>query len=100
MPGEGQGLCALAEQRSQRAPGRLNRVCSAVTRVVNLLVGKILNAYSALQAADSGQLRFLGSCPPLALEAVKICMVKNGRRQPVPRRSNGGKMVLRGRTAG
>ena len=45
----------------QRAPGRLNRVCSAVTRVVNLLVGKILNGHSAMQAVDSGQLRFLGS---------------------------------------
>ena len=49
------------KQRGQRAPGRLNRVCSAVTRVVNLLVGKILNGHSAMQAVDSGQLRFLGS---------------------------------------
>ena len=48
------------KQRGQRAPGRLNRVCSAVTRVVNLLVGKILNGHSAMQAVYSGQLRFLG----------------------------------------
>ena len=48
------------KQRGQRAPGRLNRVCSAVTRVVNLLVGKILNGHRAMQTVDSGQLRFLG----------------------------------------
>ena len=55
------GLYAHEEkQRGQRAPGWLNRVCSAVTRVVNLLVGKILNGHSAMQAVYSGQLRFLG----------------------------------------
>ena len=52
------GLSARKEeQRGQRAPGRLNRVCSAV---VNPLVSKILNGHSALQAVDSNQLRFLG----------------------------------------
>ena len=50
------------KQRGQRALGRRNRVCSAVTQVVNLLVGKILNGHSAMQAVDSGQLRFLGAC--------------------------------------
>ena len=39
MPGAGQGLSALAEQRRQRAPVRLNRVRSAVTQKVKVVVG-------------------------------------------------------------
>ena len=55
------GLTAREEeQRGQRAPGRLNRVCSALTSLVILAVGKILNGHSAMQAVNSGQLRFLG----------------------------------------
>ena len=42
MPGAGQGLCALAEQHGlkarQRAPVRLNRVRSAVTQEVKVVV--------------------------------------------------------------
>ena len=48
------------KQRGQRAPWWLNRVRSAVTPVVNPVVGKIFSVHCALQAADSSQLRFLG----------------------------------------
>ena len=61
MPSEGQGLCALAEQRGQRAEVRLNRVCSALTRVQKAFVGEKPSKVKMLQAVGSGQLRFLGS---------------------------------------
>ena len=52
------------EQRRQRTAARLNRVCSVVTQAVNGLVSEILNVHAGLQAATSGQLRFLGSTLP------------------------------------
>ena len=61
MPGEGQGLCALAEQRGERAEVRLNRVCSALTQVVTAVVGKRPSQVNLLPAVGSGQLWFLGS---------------------------------------
>ena len=75
MPGEGPGVparCGLQgrrrggplarkeEQRGQRAEVRLNRVCSALTRVVKAFVGKESSKINLLHAVGSGQLRFLG----------------------------------------
>jgi hypothetical protein len=48
------------EQRRQRAPGRLNRVCSAVTHLVSLLVVKDVNGHAGFQRKISGQLPNLG----------------------------------------
>ena len=48
------------KQRGQRAPGRLNRVRSALTRLVIPAVSTILNSHRNLPAVHSGQLRFLG----------------------------------------
>ena len=42
MPGEGQGHCALAEHRGQRAKVQLRRLRSALTREVKAFVGKKL----------------------------------------------------------
>ncbi len=50
-----------AEQRPQAWPRRLNRVRSAVTQKVNVVVAQKVNVYAALPADASGQLRFLGS---------------------------------------
>ncbi len=49
------------EQRRQRAPARLNRVRSAVTQAVKVVVGTKARIHAACPAARSGQLRFLGS---------------------------------------
>jgi hypothetical protein len=48
------------EKRRQRAPGRLNRVCSALTHLVNLFVAKEVKNQAAFQRETSGQLPFLG----------------------------------------
>jgi hypothetical protein len=49
------------EQRTQRAAGRLNRVCSALTQLVNSFVVNNIGIHGTLQREASGQLRFLGS---------------------------------------
>ncbi len=51
------------EQRAQRAPGRLNRVWSALTQQVNSVVVNNISIHANLQRRTSGQLRFLGSSP-------------------------------------
>lgn len=48
------------EQRSQRAPARLNRICSALALTVKGRVSKNLNIHVVFPAVVSGQLRFLG----------------------------------------
>ena len=49
------------KQRRQRAAARLDRVRSALTQVVNAVVGTKLNVHLELQAETSGQLPNLGS---------------------------------------
>jgi len=49
------------KQRRKRAPARLNRVRSAVTLEVTLLVRTKAGVHKAYPAEESGQLRFLGS---------------------------------------
>ena len=48
------------KQRRQRAPARLNRVRSAVTLEVTLLVRTKAGVHKAYPAQESGHLRFLG----------------------------------------
>ncbi|MDO8319231.1 hypothetical protein, partial [Rhodoferax sp.] len=49
------------KQRRQGAPGRLNRVRSALTQRVNLIGAKKFNHFMILLRFQSGQLRNLGS---------------------------------------
>ena len=49
------------KQRRQGAPGRLNRVRSALTQRVNLIGAKKFNHFMVLLRFKSGQLRNLGS---------------------------------------
>jgi hypothetical protein len=48
------------KQRRQGAPGRLNRVRSAVTQLVNLINARKVNIHEDLPGKMSGQLRNLG----------------------------------------
>ena len=48
------------EQRSQRAAARLNRVRSAFTQPVKVVVRRQVNIHAAYAAEESGQLPFLG----------------------------------------
>lgn len=48
------------EQRRQHAPGRLNRVRSALTPGVKQFVAAKMSAHATWPALVSGQLRFLG----------------------------------------
>ena len=48
------------EQRSQRAAARLNRVRSALTQSVKVVVEKKVNVHAVYPAEESGQLPFLG----------------------------------------
>jgi len=48
------------KQRRQHAPGRLNRVRSAVTQMVKCVVVKKVNVHKTLQRKTSGQLPNLG----------------------------------------
>ena len=65
MPGEGAGALARrglqGEQRSQRAAARLNRVRSALTLPVKVVVRKKVNIHAVYPAEESGQLPFLGT---------------------------------------
>jgi hypothetical protein len=54
-------LARKEEQRTQHATGRLNRVRSALTRLVSLFKAKTLCGHWVIQRKKSGQLRFLGS---------------------------------------
>jgi hypothetical protein len=49
------------EQRRRRAAARLDRVRSAVTRTVTVVVGSIASVHARLPAEKSGQLPFPGS---------------------------------------
>ena len=49
-----------AEQRGQRAAARLNRVRSALTQEVRVVVGINLSVHEASPVEESGQLPFLG----------------------------------------
>src|SRR5512139_3168744 len=49
------------EQRTQPAAGRLNRVCSALTKRVDSVVAKNISIHADLQRKTSGQLRLPGS---------------------------------------
>ena len=49
-----------AEQRGQRAVARLNRVRSAFTQEVRVVVGINLSVHAVLPVEESGQLPFLG----------------------------------------
>jgi hypothetical protein len=60
------------EQRPQARQDALNRVRSALTQLVSPFVAKNLNVHAGLQRKISGQLRNLGSCTALALEAVNV----------------------------
>jgi hypothetical protein len=48
------------EQRGQRAAAQLNRVCSAFTQVVKVIVGRNISIHAVLPADESGQLPDLG----------------------------------------
>ena len=48
------------EQRGQRAAAQLNRVRSALTQPVKVVVWKKLNIHAVHPAEESGQLPFLG----------------------------------------
>ena len=48
------------EQRGQRAAARLNRVRSALTQSVNVVVRQKFNVHAVYPAEESGQLPFLG----------------------------------------
>jgi len=48
------------EQRRQPTPGRLNRVRSALTQLVNCVVVKKVNVHKTFQRKTSGQLPNLG----------------------------------------
>ena len=65
MPGEGAGALARrglqGEQRGQRAAARLNRVRSALTQPVKVVVRKKFSIHAVYSAEESGQLPFLGS---------------------------------------
>ena len=50
-----------AEQRSQRAAARLNRVRSALTQEVRGVMATNLSVHAASPVEESGQLPFLGS---------------------------------------
>ena len=63
------------EQRSQRAPWRLNRVCSPFTQTVSLFVAKILSVHGHLQRIERGQLLFLGSTAQLFGQVHQIARV-------------------------
>ena len=67
------------EQRRKRVPARLNRVRSAVTLEVTLLVSTKARVHKAYRAEESGQLRFLG----LTLIASRSCamLLRTRRRQ-------------------
>ncbi len=52
MPVEGQSLLALAEQRSQRAAARLNRVCSARTKLDLALEAKKVSIHAVLRGIE------------------------------------------------
>ena len=80
MPGEGAGALARrglqGEQRSQPAAARLNRVRSALTQPVKVVVRKKANIHAVYPAAESGQLPFLGSTsapsvPPAGWQPVR-----------------------------
>jgi hypothetical protein len=47
-------------QRGQRAPARINRVRSALTHVVTVVVALKRRIHAVWPAVESGQLRFLG----------------------------------------
>ena len=49
-----------AEQRSQRAAARLNRVRSALTQEVRVVMGTNLTVHADSPVEESGQLPFLG----------------------------------------
>ena len=49
------------KQRGQRAAARLNRVRSALTQPVKMVVRKKANIHAVYPAEESGQLPFLGS---------------------------------------
>ncbi len=49
-----------AEQRSQRAAARLNRVRSALTQEVSVVMGTNLSVHAASPVEESGHLPFLG----------------------------------------
>ena len=48
------------EQRGQRHPGRLNRLCSVLTQEVKRLKGEKVGVHKMRPAVCSGQLPFLG----------------------------------------
>ena len=48
------------EQRGQRAAARLNRVRSALTQPVKVVVRRQANIHAVYRAGESGQLPFLG----------------------------------------
>ena len=50
-----------AEQRSQRAAARRNRVRSALTQEVRVVMATNLSVHAASPVEESGQLPFLGS---------------------------------------
>jgi len=57
------------EQRRQRAAARLNRVRSALTLEVSMVVRSILSVHAVVPAVESGQLPFPGSAAPRIISA-------------------------------
>ena len=63
---------------------------SALTRMVILAVGTVLNGHSNLPAVHSGQLRFLGSIADLSWWAKKVRSVQIDINASDRSRSSGG----------
>ena len=77
------------EQRHQRAAARPNRVRSAVTLRVKLVVGTKVNIHALLPAEASSQLPFLGSCHLAArYSQIGLARMLQARQQSGPSASN------------
>ena len=72
-----------AEQRSQRAVARLNRVRSALTQEVRVVMGTNLSVHAASPVEESGQLPFLGSCGFLQRERLQVDLPQALAFEPV-----------------
>ena len=76
------------EQRRQSAVARLNRVRSALTRMVTVAVVKKDNVHTRLLAELSGRLRFLGSIQETLYLLSAPCMresIRKGMTEPLAR---------------
>ncbi len=64
------------EQRRQRATAQINRVCSAFTRAVSVVVGRNVSIHVVLPVDVSGQLLNLGSPLKTVFDATETARPK------------------------